>query len=78
MRNENKLEIALSLLEDVIDKKNTHRRLEQVMKDKTYYDVCNDPVMLDKYNKYNSYKPTQIKQEIVLIRRLLNEASKEI
>lgn len=78
------LETAQALLENLMDKIKEHKELESFVRDwrkknkgKSYWEE-KDIKVRDKLERYERYYPTQMEQQIVIIRRLLNEGKREI
>ena len=73
-----KLEVAYFLLTEVIEKKHRNEKLKKKYENLNWYDLVPNSKDEKEYWEYKKFKPTQIKQDIVRIRRLLNEVNKEI
>ena len=73
-----KLEVAYFLLAEIIEKKERNEKLKKKYKDSHWSDFEPNSKEEREYLEYRQYKPTQLKQDIVRIRRLLNDANKEI
>ena len=78
------LETAQALLENLMDKIKEHKELESFVRDwrkknkgKSYWDE-KDIKTRDRLEKSMQYYPTQLEQQIIIIRRLLNEGKREL
>ena len=80
----NNLETAQALLENLMNKVKEHRQLgayyrnwRRSNKNKSIWEEENREAR-DMLEKYYRYYPTQLENQIIIIRRMLNEGKKEL